>query len=1443
MKLTLRLIAALLLLYRVSYAQNAIQGQLDQFVAKTGAVPTIDKATSSISFLRFPSGNALKINGGTAQEKALSFMSQNAGLFALRSDRDVYQVKETRRDNYGLEHVVLQQYISGVPVFDGIVKFHFNKANDLSSMNGNVIRVNKLNPIPTIKKEVAAALALKMVESQKTKDFKEKLKAPLKVVHNTLYVFQKGLAQGYEGEKHLVYEIEVRNDADVREFLYIDAHTNTLVEQFTGIHEALNRKLYTYPPGSTRFTTPTLTWSEGNQFPGDLDTWQRSEIESAGQMYHMMKNAFGYTSYDGAHAPMETSHNNPTINCPNANWDGSRANYCVGIATDDVVAHEWAHAYTEYTSGLIYLWQAGALNEAYSDIWGETVDLLNNYFDDGEGTAMRPSAGGDCPAVAITSRWRVGEKATVTNGAIRDMYNPNCFNDPGRVLDPMYYCTNPPLSNSNDYGGVHINSGVINHSYALLVDGGTYNGQTISGIGLTKAAHIFWYAQANFMTKTTDFAAQADILEASGQALIDLNRNLPNLSTLDVAPSLSGQYITPADLAELKKVLLAVEMRSDTRCGHTPMLKPVAQICDGGTAENALFFYNFESGLGNWTVSNVGSDGTWFPRNWVVKGSAPDGRPGQVVYAVDYDGGDCGADNESGVMSLMSPIMTIPAGAPTELTMAFDHYVATEGGYDGGNIKYKIGAGGWTLIPASAFIANAYNSTLTTAESSNPLAGQRAFTGSDGGSVAGSWGQSRINLTALGLDRGETIQFRWDFGTDCGWGTDGWYIDDVRIYSCSIPSVQFSTASTIVNEVEATAGIAPAVCLPYVEKIITVRINRAPTAPVTVTFNPPAAVTPSGTARLGTTADYSFSPGSFVLQASQMSQDVVVRIYNDAYVEGTETAVLSYSLSTTGDAIAGSTLQTHTLIINDDDVDPETQRVEVLNADFNDKVFPSGWLSDNDNNGIHGEYPQDWAVIYGEDPNVIYLDPNVAGQPFLIADSDHYGSGVRTWSVETPPFSTLGMKSINLSFLEVFRTYAQPGDFDEVASIDVWDGTAWRSVFTQNEASGTSGTIGAAVTRNITIPDAYANAAMKLRFQYTASFDWYWALDNIKVTATYPKQIETAVTTNPDAQYLGPRETAYFYDPGTGNLIAKIENLTDWDYGCTTVQIDRTGTGSESWVASYTITRKTFKVTPSNPNPNGSYKITLYYKDAELGAYKGSIASMGKSENGITTGNQGAGSFAEVQISSAYETDWAYTATFNSGFSGFGLSNAPAIGSLPVKLVKFDGKHTTEGNLLKWATTSEVNSDYFAVERATEVKSFVEIGRVNGNGNSAITNNYQFKDSKYGKGLNYYRLKSVDQDGSFAYSKIVAIEAANAREIKAFPNPVQATLHIELPDVNISPVRVKIINASGQVVLEKDKVKTTGGVLVQDVSKLGAGLYQVVISDENTGYNFQMVKL
>ena len=115
---------------------------------------------------------------------------------------------------------------------------------------------------------------------------------------------------------------------------------------------------------------------------------------------------------------MTTVNNDGRINCPNANWNGVTTNYCNGVTSEDVVAHEWGHAYTEYTSGLIYQWQPGALNESYSDVWGETVDLANGQQDEGEGdlTAKR----------ADNVSWCGRETHTRHHSRARDRHSRGC---------------------------------------------------------------------------------------------------------------------------------------------------------------------------------------------------------------------------------------------------------------------------------------------------------------------------------------------------------------------------------------------------------------------------------------------------------------------------------------------------------------------------------------------------------------------------------------------------------------------------------------------------------------------------------------------------------------------------------------------------------------------------------------------------------------------------------------------------------------------------------------------------------------------------------------------------------------------------------------------------------------------------------------------------------
>lgn len=1376
--------------------------ELNAFTTQTGARPTVDQATNAISFLRFPAQRAHAVAGNDVSQKAAGFISLNRAMLGLRQSADDFRFRAQQTDAYGFQHVTLEQTYQGVPVFDGTYKFHFNKSLDLTAVNGNLITNIKVNVVPTLAQHEAEAIAVALVEDQRMK----KTDSPLRAEKSALYIFQKGLVQGYNGQKSLVYEVEVRNDGGVREFLYIDAHSGALVEQFTGIH-GIQRKLY-----ETSISAPNLRWQEGNTFPGTLDIWQQSEVQSSGFIYNLMKNSFGHVSYNGADAPMITINNNPLVGCPNASWDGVSANYCTNTASDDVVAHEWAHAYTEYTSGLVYGWQAGALNEAFSDIWGEVVDQLDSYMDGGESALPRTGCGS-------SNRWQMGEQATGFGGALRDMWNPNCFGQPGKVSDSQYWCT------SGDNGGVHINSGVLNHAFALLVDGGTYNGQTITGIGMLKAAHVFWRAQSVYMTRTTDFAAVADALEDAMASLT--SQSLPLLTT-DAAPvGPAADQINANDAIQLAKVIQAVELRTETSCTYAALLKPAPALCEGANQGNALYFESFESGLGGFTTSFETTSGTWEGRSW-VQANAPGGRAGKVAFGIDYPGGNCINSFQQGLIRMQSPVIAIPAGTAGNLAMAFDHYVATDEGFDGGNIKYSINGGPWTIVPATAFTANPYNMNLTTsgAGNSNPLQGQPAFSGSDGGTVTGSWGQSQINLSALSLLPGNNIQFRFEMGTDGCYAVDGWYIDNLRVYTCaSTPAVHFLTSSASVNEGEATIASG---CLDYIDKIVTVQIDKAPSQPVTVTLN-----TPGGSAKQGATADYTISPASFNLSGASPSQNITVRIYNDAYVEGTETITLSYSLNANGgNAYAATGFQNFQLSVNDDDLTPGIYTDVLLNSNFNNG--PGDWQVHNGGNSTHT-----WTVSQ-------YSDAGLDAQrsPFFFANSNTtQGNAILIDEyLESPPVNTAGRENILLTFSQAWLPFV--GSYAEQGTIEVWDGTTWQSLYTQNEATGKLGdllTLTADV-RNIVIPAQYANPNMKVRFRFVANSERWWALDDVKISASHADAILTAVNTgNADQQYLGPNETAVFYDPSTGNIMAKIKNLSAHDYGCTTVEVDRAGTDATPF-SNFQITNKTFKVTPANNNPAGNYEITLYYKSSELPTFNGvQIKSMGKREGGIPAGT-GTPEFVDVQSAAALNTDYAFTSTFTTGFSGFGLSSAPPGSALPVTLISFNGKNTPEGNRLEWLTSAEQDNAYFAIEKSINGRLFAEAGRVAGAGNSPVERQYHFTDTDFQRGITYYRLRQVDTDGKFEYSRMIAIDAQAAGNLKFYPNPVQSVLNIELPENKSGRADVRLVDTSGQEVLVRNKATVHNGKLQMQVGRLTPGVYQVVVSEDGKVHQFQVFR-
>ena len=759
MKKTILLILVLVFVDLSVNSQNTNR-VLNSFQQETNATVKFQKNIPTPSLVSFPANNSLSLKGKSIEDKVANFLATNQSIYAINSTDQTLSDGVTKTDNYGFKHHTLKQHYKGVPVYDGQLKFHFDKNENLRSINGTIISDISLDAKPRLNKQQAGEIAVELVKNQNINASSN----PLKTITNELFIFPKGLVQGVITSKHLAYRIEVRNDVDVREYLFIDAKTGKLVEQFTGMAHALDRVLYEGDTSDQR-------WTEGNLFPGFLNPDQRTLISSAGHIYHLFNNTFGFDSYDGNGAQMITISNDETPDfCPNASWNGVNTSYCEGVISDDVVAHEWGHAYTDGTNDLIYAFESGALNEAYSDIWGETVDLLNSYNDDGEDLSLRTSSNSSL-------RWKMGEDTTLF-GAIRDLWDPTFLGDPGKVSDSNFVC-----GADNDGGGVHSNSGIANHLYALLVDGGTYNGQTISALGFTKAAHIFWRTQSEYLTFTSDFGVFADAIEAAATDLI--GTNLEGLTTTETPAGPSGQIITSADVANITKALLATELRDDNACDYATLLDTDTPAICGAASSNPIFSEDWESGLGNWVVTQHAENASWESREWTIATGLPDNRTGSGIFAPNPRNGDCDTSLQNGIIRLESPTITIPNYTSGTFELAFNHSVASEKNYDGGNLKYSIDGGAWTLVPAASFTQNPYNLTLNNSNNDSPMSGEIAFSGSDDGGSLSVWGQSIVDLSSMGITANKTLKLRWEFGSDGCNGVDGWYVDEIVVYNCS----------------------------------------------------------------------------------------------------------------------------------------------------------------------------------------------------------------------------------------------------------------------------------------------------------------------------------------------------------------------------------------------------------------------------------------------------------------------------------------------------------------------------------------------------------------------------------------------------------------------------------------------------------------------------------
>jgi hypothetical protein len=171
--------------------------------------------------------------------------------------------------------------------------------------------------------------------------------------------------------------------------------------------------------------------------------------------------------------------------------------------------------------------------------------------------------------------------------------------------------------------------------------------------------------------------------------------------------------------------------------------------------------------------------------------------------------------------------------------------------------------------------------------------------------------------------------------------------------------------------------------------------------------------------------------------------------------------------------------------------------------------------------------------------------------------------------------------------------------------------------------------------------------------------------------------------------------------------------------------------------------------------------------------------------------------------------------------AGIGLGYS-AVGSLPVELTSFTANQSVSGVELRWATATEVSNFGFDIERASLViqnnqTNWEKISFISGHGNSNSPNKYSFNDNKPLNGKSQYRLKQIDKDGDFKYSKTVEVVSVILKYDLAqnYPNPYNPTTLITYSIPTSSNVILKVYNVLGKLI-------TT---LVNE--NQGAGIYKV----------------
>jgi Zn-dependent metalloprotease len=731
--------------------QPSASSQLLSQLNREGARAYRHQETGEVRFIGASEDNPIDRPAGlpgnaAPEEAARAHLAKLGQLFGIHN-----QARELRAEGSevlagGRANTHFQQVHEGVPVLGGELNAQVDDANNLLVATGEILPGVSVDTEPGVGAQEAQEAAL--VKIAKDREFEV---GGLEATEPELWIYAPSLLGGPEPEvTRLVWRMDVtpaEGIVDFRELVLVDAQSGAVVLNFDQIHTARNRNTHTANNGTT--LPGTLVCNESNPSCSGGDADAVAAHRYAGETYDFYSANHGRDSLNNAGMTLiSTVHFGS--NFQNAFWNGQQMVYGDGFPIDDVVGHELTHGVTDFESSLFYYYQSGAINESLSDLWGEFIDLTNTSGTD-----------------TATVRWLMGEDLPGI-GAIRDMENPPAFGQPDRMLSPNYTAD----LNEQDSGGVHINSGVNNKAVYLMTDGGTFNGKTVTALGITKVAKIYYEAQTNLLTSASDYQ--------------DLHSNLRQ-----ACANLTGTSgITSADCAEVKDAVDATEMHLIP----TAAPNPEAPVCPTDQTASTLFVDNLENtASGNWTKTGTG---WYYPQN-----THP--YPGfDATYATsgttNFFGDNRGVTSDHAIAKATG--VTPPTGKTTYLR--FNHAYGFEDGFDGGVLEYSTNNGSTWNDAGSLITNNGYNGTINSS-TTNPLAGRQAFVRESNGYIS-----SRVNLSSLA---GQSVKFRFRIGEDSSVPDWGWFVDDVRVYTCESSGGGDTTPPKVSSTSPANnvTGIAP----------------------------------------------------------------------------------------------------------------------------------------------------------------------------------------------------------------------------------------------------------------------------------------------------------------------------------------------------------------------------------------------------------------------------------------------------------------------------------------------------------------------------------------------------------------------------------------------------------------------------------------------------------